>query len=253
MDDLDAIREEYDVHPERTADEGSFPLVDPPTPSMEAKTPLESSTVNSPAADPLPAVDASLAITEKDHVPVDAPAERALQIRRREGALRTSTVATRITDGMFSERKVVEFESAEQRFPLHVGHIMGYDGPLCDILSFSSELDLERFRETQDLKLVKRFIEVKGRSNSGAVIELRGNALEGARRYSGRYYLYRLFEANDGAYDLAILKGPLEPENLSALENAIHVHVPRAPTTLRYSITGGISVASRHQVTVAVE
>lgn len=257
MDDLDAIREEYDVHPERAADEGSFPLVDPPTPSMGAKAAPEASTAGTPAtapaAEPVLAADASLAITERDHVPTDAPAERALQIRRQESASRTLTVTTRVTDGMFSERKVVEFESAEQRFPLQVGHIMGYEGPLCDILSFSSELDLERFRETRDMTLVERFIEVKGRSSPGAVIELRGNALEGARRYSGRYYLYRLFEANDGTYDLAILKDPFEPGNRSAWEIAVHVHVLRAPATLRYAITGGISAASRHQDTAPVE
>ena len=252
MDDLDAIREEYDVHPERTADEGSFPLVDPPTPSTATKPAPQASTAGTPAAEPVPAPDASLMIREKDHVPAHAPAERALQIRRQESTSRASTVTTRVTDGAFSERKVFEFESAERRFPLLVGHIMGNDGPLCDILSFSSELDLQRFRETRDLNLVDRFIEVKGRNSAGAVIELRGNGLEAARQYGDRYYLYRLFDANDGTYDLAILKNPLEPGNRIALETAHHVHMMRAPATVRFAITGGIT-SGRHQNTASVE
>ncbi|MEI6534139.1 MAG: hypothetical protein WCN98_02275 [Verrucomicrobiaceae bacterium] len=79
-----------------------------------------------------------------------------------------------VTDGLFCEQKVMEFEEAADppRFPLLVSPAFGSDGAGCNILSFSAEEDGKAFQEApvRDLNLVTCFIEVKGRSNSSAAI-----------------------------------------------------------------------------------
>ena len=85
---------------------------------------------------------------------------------------------------------------------------------------------------------MERFIEVKGRSNAGASIELRGNELTAAERYGNRYFLYRLFEGDDGTFELTVLQNPLMHKE--ALQPAVHVVMQRTDAMLRFSLSGGL-------------
>jgi hypothetical protein len=85
---------------------------------------------------------------------------------------------------------------------------------------------------------VVRFIEVKGRGNPGATIELRGNELAAADRYKDRYFLYRLYEGDDGAYELTVLENPLARKE--ALRAAVHVVMEQAEATRRFALIGGV-------------
>ncbi|WP_370661078.1 protein NO VEIN domain-containing protein [Psychrosphaera algicola] len=102
----------------------------------------------------------------------------------------------------------MEFEEYSNRFPLRVGQIQGKEGFGCDILSFSSQQLRDDFKsnKNRNISSVSRFIEVKGRKNINAEIELRGNEKNCAYKHSEKYYIYRLSKTNDGEYLLGILK-----------------------------------------------
>jgi hypothetical protein len=128
---------------------------------------------------------------------------------------------------------------------------MGTEGPGCDILSFASREARERFSHTKDLNTVERFIEVKGRNNAGAVIELKGNELDAAEKNGKRYFLYRLFDAGKGSFELAVLQDPLGQK--SALKPVVHVFMQRANTMQQFSLSGGIAKGTRHAAEVRVD
>jgi hypothetical protein len=117
---------------------------------------------------------------------------------------------------------------------------MGAVGPGCDILSFATPEAREAFRQgpVRDLDSVARFVEVKGRGVSGATIELKGNELAAADRYKDRYFLYRLFEAADGTFELTVLDNPLLHKE--ALRAAVHVVMEQAQATQRFALIGGL-------------
>ena len=179
-----------------------------------------------------------------------APAQRRdLRIKKTTSGSRTQyKPAITVTDGDFAEQKVVEFESAAKpcRFPILVGQITGNLSLGCDVLSFASEQDREDFMtgENRDLSRVLRFIEVKGRKNEGASIELRGNEKSAATEYGKKYYLYRLHESTPSEFVLSILQNPLAQKE--ALEPAVYVDLKRAERTERFEITGGIQQATGH-------
>ena len=79
---------------------------------------------------------------------------------------------------------------------------------------------------------MRRFIEVKGRSNSTAKIDLKGNELTAASKYRDRYYLYRFYEQDAGDFVVSILKNPVEAEE--AVEPVIEVDLEVATTTERF-------------------
>ena len=140
----------------------------------------------------------------------------------------------------------MEFEerSDPPRWPIRVAHVMGADGPGCDILSFATEEARDEFRNgpVRDLNSVSRFIEVKGRGDSGARIELQGNELSTAEEYGDRYFLYRLFEAGHDTYELTALQNPLSHKD--SLQLAIHVAMDHAVATRRFALSGGLSKGS---------
>lgn len=157
---------------------------------------------------------------------------------------RSEVVVTRhITDGDFCERKVMEFEQSfvPPRFPVRVSHITGREGAKCDILSFATAESRDTFLANQpgDLDTVDRFIEVKGRNDSAASIELRGNELSAAEEFGDRYFIYRLSESADGTYLLTILQNPLCHKE--ALRPAVHVILENTPSTQLFSLSGGLS------------
>ena len=135
----------------------------------------------------------------------------------------------------------MEFEEADDpiRYPLGVGQIMGYDGAGCDILSFATQQDKEKFAsgDNRDPGKVVRFIEVKGRGSQTAEVELRGNEKDAANRYADRYYIYRLYKCDDGSFALSILQNPTADD--AALELSLYIHLDRAEDTKRYELPGG--------------
>ncbi|MCC7264522.1 MAG: DUF3883 domain-containing protein [Candidatus Latescibacteria bacterium] len=117
---------------------------------------------------------------------------------------------------------------------------MGAEGPGCDVLSFATQEEREAFRRgpIRDLNTVVRFIEVKGRGSAAATIELKGNQLSAAGQHGERYFLYRLFEAEDGTFELTILQNPLKHKE--ALQPAVYVGMEQAKATQRFSLIGGL-------------
>ena len=181
-----------------------------------------------------------LGVGEKGHSPSAAKRIR-LKIQRKpsQGGKRRSG-SHLVTDGEFCEKKAMEFEltATPPRFPYHVGRVTGYNGPKCDILSFTSREDRDVFKKSKNPELIARFIEVKGRSCGVASIELRGNELAAARNYADRYYLYRLYVAGGGEYELSILQDPLQDPD--AAIDLMEIDFEAAQTTRRFELHGGI-------------
>jgi hypothetical protein len=180
-----------------------------------------------------------LGIDKKEHAPTEGKRVR-LRVQNRPSQGNRARSSHVVTDGDFCEKKVMEFELMEYppRYPLHVAHITGYNGPRCDILSFASTEDRETFKISRNPELIVRFIEVKGRSSDGASILLKGNELDAAKNYGERYFLYRLYVERDGHYELSILQDPLQdPE---ATENIMEIKLESALTTHRFGLHGGI-------------
>lgn len=245
--DIEAIKAEYAAFASRKLGPAGFPVGAPPKPAAPvvpsgAGNPPEATAPTLAPAGP----DEPLKVVEQEHVPKPAGEQRKLQVKTISSSPRTGGTAPRVTDGDFCERKAMEFEDASdpQRWPLAVGQIMGTEGPGCDILSFATEQAREAFRSgpVRDLDTVVRFIEVKGRGNSGATIELRGNELAAADRYKDRYFLYRLYEGEDGAYELTVLENPLSRKE--ALRAAVHVVMEQAEATQRFALIGGLRKTS---------
>lgn len=232
----------------------TFPVVPPPSPSGDN---LANDSLGEQASDTSSAQSGLLltgtssstttslqpvSVEEKPHIPSPVPITLKLRIQKVTGGVSERTPRRRVTDSVFCEKKVMEFEEADNppRFPILVSHIMGLDAPGCDILSFGTPADREAFRDgrTRDLSLVLRFVEVKGRSHAAASIELAGNELSAAERYGERYFLYRLYEESDGKFSLALLQDPLSQKQ--ALKPVVQVNLDRAEKTHRYVLSGGI-------------
>jgi len=245
LEDIEAIKAQYAAFVSRKLGLAGFPVGAAPK-ATESPIPFAAAAETPPAPVPPGAASASpqqpLQIVEQEHVPRPAGEQRRLQVKTIISSPRSAGTVQRVTDGDFCERKAMEFEEASDppRWPLAVGQIMGADGPGCDILSFATLEAREAFRQgpVRDLDSVARFIEVKGRGASGATIELRGNELAAADRYKDRYFLYRLFEAADGTFELTVLDNPLLHKE--ALRAAVHVVMEQAEATQRFALIGGL-------------
>ena len=63
------------------------------------------------------------------------------------------------------------------------------------------------------MKIVSRFIEVKGRRAKEGSIQLEGNELKCARRFNKRFFMYRIFEEDiPGTFHLVELCDPVHAE-----------------------------------------
>ncbi len=245
LEDIDVIKAQYAAFNSRKLGPAGFPVSAPPK-AAESPIPTGASAEKVPEPAPSDAPPASpqqpLQVIEQEHVPRPAGEPRKLQVKTITSSPRTTGTVQRVTDGDFCERKAMEFEEAGNppRWPLAVGQIMGAQGPGCDILSFATAAAREVFRQgpVRDLDSVVRFIEVKGRGTSAATIELKGNELAAADRYKGRYFLYRLFEAADGTFELTVLDNPLLHKE--ALRAAVHVVMEQAEATQRFGLIGGL-------------
>ena len=105
------------------------------------------------------------------------------------------------------------FESLENRYPVRVEHVHGYESLGCDILSFDNLESTKRLEQTgeADLASVARFVEVKGRSDRGGSIELTQNQRNAAEKFGTRYHVYRVYQdpASPERNQLAILCDPI--------------------------------------------
>ena len=170
-------------------------------------------------------------ITSVDAEAVSSPVRQKLRVKKtRSSTVGKSSTSYTPVNGDIAEQKIMEIEENFEppRFPLLVGQYMGYEGLGCDVISFNSEEDRDRFKnnDCRDLCLVERFIEVKSRRNRGASIELRGNEKDAASKYANKYYLYRLYESSSGEYSLSILQNPLN--DVDAVEHSLYVHMDRS-------------------------
>ena len=181
-----------------------------------------------------------LDVSEKNHSPSISKRIRLRVQRTPSQGGKPRSCSRLVTDGEFCEKKAMEFELIQdpQRYPLHVGRVTGYNGPKCDILSFASREDRQKFKHSMNPELIVRFIEVKGRSSDFSSILLKGNELDAARNYSDRYYLYRLYDTGNGEYELSILQDPLNDPDAST--NLIEINLEAAQLTLKFDLQGGI-------------
>jgi hypothetical protein len=195
--------------------------------------------IKEPQSDSTPPKD--LQIIQKTHKPTKPGTSTPLRIQQKsESNSQPITHTCKVTDGAFCEKKVIEFEENDNppRFPVPVGHITGYDAPGCDILTFDSAEQRDAFELDKDSSRVSRFIEVKGRSNEKAKIDLKGNELSAAERYRERYYLYRLYKLKEGELLLTILRDPIGQKE--ALHQIIEVDLDRAKATEKFQLSGGL-------------
>ncbi|HAV1362919.1 TPA: DUF3883 domain-containing protein [Vibrio parahaemolyticus] len=165
-----------------------------------------------------------------------------VQVRSSGSTSSTSYVnGYQITDGNFAESKVMEIESNFEppRYPLRVGQIVGSESFGCDILSFDTEEQRDKFQNNIDRSWdqVARFIEVKGRKHNTAEIELRGNEKAAAKRYKEKYFLYRLHKVSDENYLLSILQNPLADS--AAIEQSVYVNLEKSEKKEVFEVTGG--------------
>ena len=191
-----------------------------------------------PAAEPT--ADGPLQIQPVKHAPT-IPATIPLRVTRTLHVDTPSPTPYERVRGDFWEAKAMEFEAHDGRFPLHVGRIMGWSGPRVDIVSFDSTEQRAAFQsaDQKDSNLVARFIEVKRRRDGGAKIDLRDNALDAARAFGERYYIYRVTDAGDGTYALAMLRDPINAPG--AAKRFYQVDLESATTTGRVNLIGGRS------------
>jgi len=245
--DIESIKAEFAAFQPGKQVEPPFVVAQPPT--VLPPLPVRPVPTEIPSRPPAPTTETQeppvtdqLQIKEEKHVVSPPPKEQKLRVKNVTSPPQEIAVTRRVTDGDFCERKAMEFEEADtpRRFPLMVSQIVGSEGAGCDIFSFPTEEAREAFRvgPTRDMASVVRFIEVKGRRDAAAVIELKGNELSAAEIHGERYYLYRLFYTDHGDFGLTILQDPLKHKE--ALQPAVHVNLGRAAAAMRFSLAGGI-------------
>ncbi|WP_394230699.1 DUF3883 domain-containing protein [Shewanella colwelliana] len=187
-----------------------------------------------------PLTDGPLSIRQIKTSVKPAPTKQKLRVKKtRKVAGGGKLVSYEAVSGDLSEKKIIEIEESfiPPRYPLLVGQYMGEEGLGCDILSFGSEEARELFKsnKNRDLRLVERFIEVKGRRSKGAAIELRGNEKDAAKMYANKYYLYRLFKSHQGEFSLSILQNPLY--DTDAVEHSVYVHMDRSKQREEFEVS----------------
>jgi Domain of unknown function (DUF3883) len=137
---------------------------------------------------------------------------RSLVVTRRVESAGRLTHVHRV-DEDHSLRVAMLFESLENRYPVRVEHVHGYESLGCDVLSFDDLESTKRLEQTgeTDLASVARFVEVKGRSDRGGSIELTQNQRNAAEKFGARYYVYRVYQdpASPERNQMAILCDPV--------------------------------------------
>lgn len=182
--------------------------------------------------------DGKLVITPIPVQPKSAPSIRKLSIKKVSRTGGGGSISYTPLSGELCEMQVCEIEESFEtpRFPLRVGHLTGDLAFGCDILSFATKEALEQFvsNENRNLNLVERFIEVKGRKDKQAEIELRGNEKKAALKYRDKYYVYRISQLSAHSFTLSILKNPLlDPE---VVDHSVYIDLDRSSKTEVFEI-----------------
>jgi hypothetical protein len=135
-----------------------------------------------------------------------------------------------------AENLAIEFERAQGRFAEKVSHFQGSGAYGCDVLSFKSKEDLENFKFNPDLKLVERFVEVKGSVSSVGAVTLGGNELICAQNNRKRFFLYRVYEGErTGVFELVETQDPLGVETV-AQKVLYEIHPLRTKCSKRWDV-----------------
>ncbi|SEA10374.1 DUF3883 domain-containing protein [Alkalimonas amylolytica] len=218
--------------------DGGLTLKPPLVPEPLNPVGLEAGGTSSFKPEDEPEKDGNLDIIPMPTKPMPVSNRRKLSIKKvsRSGSGGSHSYST--VDGDLCERKVLEIEESFEppRFPLLVGQYTGDQAFGCDILSFATEEAREQFRlnENRDWNLVERFIEVKGRKDKQAEIELRGNEKKAALKYGDKYYLYRICKTSTDTFNLTILRNPLlEPE---VVEHSVYIALNRSSKKEEFEI-----------------
>jgi hypothetical protein len=189
------------------------PAPPPSTPPPES-TPVSSADTSPPVAQ---RIAGPVIIEQLPHVP-EPPSERSplfiQPLNGGNGGGSPSGGARQVTDWAYCEQMAAVFEENAHppRYPVRVGHITGYEGARCDVISFmTAEARAEYLRMRKvNPEEVARFIEVKARADERARILLKENALDAAQAYGDRYFLYRFHQEADKNLTLTILQNPLK-------------------------------------------
>lgn len=210
------------------------PYEDPkPSPPGPPVPPASPNPERTPPPKPPQLKGDDLKIEELKHEPAP-PAEKSPIWNQSGGGggARNSGGNREVTDWEYCERIAETFENSAEprRFAVRVGHITGYAGPRCDVLSLKTEDALKKLLANKSIPAgeVERFIEVKARANERAKIVLKDNALDAARDHAERYYLYRFHEEPDGALTLTIVQNPLSQK---ATTYQVEVDLDRSDAT----------------------
>lgn len=157
-------------------------------------------------------VPENMIIEPKLHVAQDSTSFVGTKVSggRTSGGGSVITVS-RKSSGEVGEQLAMLFERKQGRFPVRVGHITGYNAPGCDILSFTSINNFDKFMAGDySSKLIARFIDAKEK-RSGGRVKISLNEVNAAERRKERYYLYRFRKiiGSPFSYNLTLLNNPL--------------------------------------------
>jgi len=181
---------------------------------------------------------AGLFLKKEEHHPLQPRARTRLRIQAAGGGPTGIPKGYHVTDASLCEEIAERFEREDGRFPLRTGHVQGYAGPRCDILSFADEATRAAFasgQRTDYTASAMRMIEVKGRSGEGGSIVLRGNQRDAAKEHAAKYYLYRIFEKEPGEYGLLVLRNPLNDP--TGNNEICEINLRQATNTERFTLT----------------
>ncbi|MBU1674137.1 DUF3883 domain-containing protein [Patescibacteria group bacterium] len=166
---------------------------------------------------------------ETEHVPTES---KGISVRVRVNP--RPGKPSKIANPNRAENLSMRFEESQNRFPLKVSHLQGFETFGCDIISFSSSENLTLFQNNNDLGLVERFIEVKGSTNQSGSVNLVGNEQNRARESKSKYYLYRVFEDSPGIFELVELCDPLDEESAGKWQYIVNPF--QSKRTKRYDV-----------------
>jgi hypothetical protein len=177
-----------------------------------------------------------VSVSGGDEVEIVQPREIAQRVKINSKAHSESHTNRPLVNPDRAENLAVAFEEAQSRFPEKVSHFQGFEAYGCDILSFISKENLENFRSKPDMKLVERFIEVKGRVSNIGSVTLKGNELKCAQNNGKRFFLYRVYESEkSGEFELVETPDPLGIE-MGALKIQYEIHPFRTKCSRHWDV-----------------
>jgi len=192
-----------------------------------------------PATETVPAnTGEGLVVKKEEHHPLQPIFRTRLRIQPAGGGPSGLPKGYHVTDANLCEEIAERFELEDGRFPLRTGHVQGYAGPRCDILSLADEAMRAAFASGQRTDYTDqaiRMIEVKGRSGEGGSIVLRDNQRDAARDHAAKYHLYRVFEKELGEYGLLVLRNPLNDP--TGKNETFEINLRQATNTERFTLT----------------